>query len=228
MQAEYLDRFSRGRSVVHRLDARWKILAAMALVATIVAMPVGWWYGHLAAATIVLSLFVIARLPLRYLLGRLALVFPFLLLVAAGVPLSRGFVDGFDLAAGILIRALLSLVVMITLVSTTPFAKLLGALERFCVPRILIWILAFMYRYIFVVADELARMRRAKQARSFGWNRRSEIRLLGDFVGVLFLRSFERGERVYAAMCARGWNGDLSMQDDASTRMMQNEASGRL
>jgi cobalt/nickel transport system permease protein len=63
-----------------------------------------------------------------------------------------------------------------------------------------------MYRYLFVLSDELVRMRRAKLARSLRWNLWSEFRLLGNFWGVLFVRAFERAERIHAAMCARGWS----------------------
>lgn len=208
-----MDRFSRGHSVVHCVDAKRKVFLAIALVAAIVATPVGWWYGYIILAAIVLGIYALARLPTGYLIKRLAFVSPFLVLVAAGVPLSQGFRGGFDLAAVILIRGLLCLVVMITLVASTPYVKLLGALERIRVPRILIWILAFMYRYAFVLADELDRMRRAKRARSFASNPWSELQMMGSFMGVLFVRAFERAERVYAAMCARGWNGELPITD---------------
>jgi cobalt/nickel transport system permease protein len=151
-------------------------------------------------------LFAAARLPWSYLFKRLAVALPFLMFVAAGVPMSRGFADGFDFAVALLLRAMLSLTIMTTLVATTPFAALLAALEQVRVPRLLIWVLAFMYRYLFVLSDELVRMRRAKLARSLRWNLWSEFRLLGNFWGVLFVRAFERAERIHAAMCARGWS----------------------
>lgn len=214
MLAEYADRFSRGTSLVHRLDARWKILAALALVAAITIVPAGQRSMYAVLAAVVLGIFAVAGLPWGYLLKRVAVMLPFFVLVAAGVPLSRGLADGFEVAAGIVLRAVLCLIVLLTLVATTPQAALLEALERFRVPRVLTWILAFMYRYAFVLADELARMRRAKLARSFRWNLWSEFRLLGNFAGVLFVRAFERAERVYAAMCARGWNGKLSRKHE--------------
>ncbi|QDU99174.1 cobalt ECF transporter T component CbiQ [Lignipirellula cremea] len=213
MHADYLDRYSRRESVVHRLDARVKIVAALVLVVAVSCLPGSWRWAYPAAAAVVFTLYALTGLPWSYLFKRLAWSLPFLAMVAAGAPLSRGLSDGFDLAICIVLRALLSLVVMVTLVSTTPFSKLLFALQQLGAPRIIIWILAFMYRYMFVLADELARMRRAKLARSFRTNWMSEVRLLGSFVGVLFVRSFERAERVHAAMCARGWQGEL-MQDE--------------
>lgn len=211
---DYLDRYSRGDSVIHRLDARWKLLAALALVAAIVAVPGRWWAAYLVLGPAAFGLYAASRLPWSYLAKRLAFVLPFLLLLAAGVPVSHGLAGGYEQAGLLLVRSLLSLVVMITLVATTPFPKLLAALERLKTPRVLVWILAFMYRYMFVLVDELARMRRAKQARSFRRSYFSDLRHLGSFAGVLFLRSLERAERVHAAMCARGWNGELPATDD--------------
>jgi cobalt/nickel transport system permease protein len=206
MHTDYVDRFSRRRGVMQHIDARAKLLSALLLVATIVATPMDWWSTYVVLTIVVLALFAAARLPWSYLFKRLAVALPFLMFVAAGVPMSRGFADGFDFAVALLLRAMLSLTIMTTLVATTPFAALLAALEQVRVPRLLIWVLAFMYRYLFVLSDELVRMRRAKLARSLRWNLWSEFRLLGNFWGVLFVRAFERAERIHAAMCARGWS----------------------
>jgi cobalt/nickel transport system permease protein len=206
MQAGITDNLARGRSVIHRIDARWKILASVALVIATVAVPLARWPAYLVLAGLAVGIYVAARLPARYLVKRLAVAMPLVVLVAAGAPLSRGLDGGFEFAAQIIVRALLALSFMVTLVGTTPYDKLLGGLQRLGMPRTLVWVLAFMVRYMAVLADELARMRQAKAARSFRRNWRTELQVMGDFVGVLFVRAFERAERVYAAMCARGWS----------------------
>jgi cobalt/nickel transport system permease protein len=223
MQVNFLDRYSRGTTLVHRLDARLKLLLAVSLAVAVIATPelVGllfaerWavWFFLAAEAWIVLVIYAMAGLPWRYLAWRLLAVLPFLCLLALGVPFSRGFDTGWNEGAQLLARSLMSLNLMITVVATTPFGRLLAALERLHVPRVFISIVAFMYRYMFVLWDELERMRRAKLARTFYPSVWWEIRLRGNFVGILFVRAFERAERVHAAMLARGWRGEVPMKD---------------
>jgi cobalt/nickel transport system permease protein len=223
MQVDFVDRYSRGSSFVHRLDARLKLVLALLFIALVIATPdlVGlvfaesWasWFFYAVEAWMVIAVYSFAGLPWRYLSLRLLALLPFLICVAAGIPLTHGFETGWHLATQLLARSLISLTIMITLVATTPFSRLLGALQRLRVPQMLISILAFMYRYIFVLNDELAKMRRAKLARTFYPSVWWEIRLTANFVGILFVRAFERAERVYAAMCARGWRGGLPPQD---------------
>ena len=74
-------------------------------------------------------------------------------------------------------------------------------------PRVMIMILSFMYRYVFVLVDEVMRMRQARDSRNFGGSRLWHLRTIGNMTGTLFIRSYERGERVYAAMLARGFDG---------------------
>ena len=223
MHVDFFDRYSRGTSLVHRLDARVKLLAAVVLVVLVVATPelvrhlfaetwAGWFF-YAAEAWLVLAVYALAHVPWQYLALRLLALLPFLALLALAVPLGHGFETGWNQAAELLTRSLISLSVMITLVATTPFSRLLAALERLRVPQVLIAILAFMYRYMFVLVDELDKMRRAKLARTFYPSIWWEIRLMANFVGILFVRAFERAERVYAAMCARGWRGNVPTKD---------------
>jgi cobalt/nickel transport system permease protein len=78
------------------------------------------------------------------------------------------------------------------------------ALKR---PGVMVLILSIMYRYIFVVSDEMMRMKMARDSRNFGGHRLWQWRTLGNMVGTLFLRTYERGERIYSAMVARGFDG---------------------
>jgi cobalt/nickel transport system permease protein len=213
MQADFLDRYSRGSSLVHRCDARLKLLATLGLVAAVIATPLAWWPLYGLEAALVLGIYALARLPWRYLVVRLLALLPFLVLLAGSVPLARGLASGWDVAGQLLARALIALAAMITLTATTPFSSLLAALARLRVPAVLISILAFMYRYMFVLIEEWQRMRRAKLSRTFYPGIRWEARLMANFAGILFVRAFERAERVYAAMCARGWTGTMPPQD---------------
>jgi cobalt/nickel transport system permease protein len=94
---------------------------------------------------------------------------------------------------------------MILLSATTPFSGLLRVMQRLGVPWLLVTTLALMYRYLFVLANEAERMRRARASRTFTRQRCHLWRSLGTLLGQLFVRTSERSERIYAAMCARGW-----------------------
>ncbi len=110
----------------------------------------------------------------------------------------------------------LSVQVALLLAFTTPFHDLIDALRELHLPRILIAIIAFMYRYLAVLGDEASRMIRARDARSAvgpdgrgGGPIRWRATVTGRMVGSLFLRAYERSERIYAAMQARGFEGEF-------------------
>jgi cobalt/nickel transport system permease protein len=117
-------------------------------------------------------------------------------------------------AASILIKNSLALLIMLVLAATTPFHKLLSALRKLRVPPVLVATLQFMDRYRHVLMDELERMSIARRARTFDRGGSLAWSLLTGLVGMLFLRTFERAERVHGAMVARGWTGVIRSLDD--------------
>jgi cobalt/nickel transport system permease protein len=117
-------------------------------------------------------------------------------------------------AASILIKNGLALATMLVLAGTTPFPTLLHALSKLGMPRVLVATLQFMERYRFVLLDELDRMATARRARTFRRRGSLSWSLLGGLIGMLFLRTFERAERVHGAMIARGWSGTIRSLDD--------------
>jgi cobalt/nickel transport system permease protein len=102
-------------------------------------------------------------------------------------------------------RSGICLFTVVLLANTTPFGKILTALRSARVPALLVTTLALMHRYLFVLLDESERMRRARASRTFKRQRRVRWHVLGTVIGQLFVRASERAERIYAAMCARGW-----------------------
>jgi cobalt/nickel transport system permease protein len=107
----------------------------------------------------------------------------------------------------IVTKSLFSIVAMILLTTTIPFSRIINALGLLKCPRMIILILSFMYRYVFVIGDEFMKMRQAKLSRSVNMPWKQEIKTLANMLGVLFIRSYERGEYVYLAMCSRGFRG---------------------
>jgi cobalt/nickel transport system permease protein len=220
MRLEFLERYSEGDGPLHRLDARVKLVATLAFVVTVVATPVGSW-RPLAAEAMALAFVVgLSGVPPRELLARwlgfVALVGFLALMVAPAHP-RRAELGLGAVVLTILAKNSLAFLATLVLVNVTPFRKLLVGLRRLGMPPVLVATLQFMYRYLHVLADELDRMVKARRSRTFRRSGRLDWGLLTGLIGVLFVRAFERGERVHAAMIARGWDGTIRTLDEAGT-----------
>ncbi|MCK5577783.1 MAG: cobalt ECF transporter T component CbiQ [Dehalococcoidales bacterium] len=223
MKHSFLDQYSDRDSPLHRLDPRSKLVATLAFIIAVVLTPVDSWPAYGMYLVLLAVLIVLSRVPPLYILRRSLVIVPFVLLVAVLIPFFKGgevagsynigmwhisvSQSGLQIFWNILARAWLSIISLSILAATTRFASLLEGLERLRFPRVLVMLLSFMYRYIFILTDEVMRMKQARDSRSFGGKWRWQIKTVGNMVGTLFLRSYERGERVYAAMVARGFDG---------------------
>jgi cobalt/nickel transport system permease protein len=209
MRPEGLERFSRGFSPLHRLDARIKLIAALLLVVTIVLTPMGAWRTLGSLGLFLMFLIGLAGIPPRE-FGRrwlgLFVVVGFLAIMVAITHPAREHLGFAVVASSILLKNGLAILTMLLLAGVTPFPTLLRAMRKLGMPRILVSTLQFMDRYRHVLLEELDRMAVARRARTF--NRRAlPWSLLTGLIGMLFLRTFERAERVHDAMIARGWQG---------------------
>jgi len=202
MPDRLLSPYHHGETVVHRLPAGAKTAAATALVVTIVVLPRGAWAAYGACAAALLLVAALARVPLRSLGRRILLLEPFVVGVAALSLLQAGGVRVF---AAMLAKSTLCLCAMLLLSGTTRFSDLLRVLWRLRVPALLVTSLALMYRYLALLVDEAVRMTRARRSRTFAAGRGIAWGGAATVAAQLFVRSSERAERVYAAMCARGW-----------------------
>lgn len=203
----YWDRYGRRGTFCHRLPPAVKVLLTLGVVAAGLCVPVRFWPVHGVLACLAFVGHTLARVPLSYLLRRLALFLPVVFLLSMSIPLSQGFATGWGVTAAILFRSTLAFVAILWLVNVMPFEQLLVTLRRFRVPAVLVAMLAFMYRYSFVVWDELGKMRTARKARSFRGGMRLEWKAAIQLIGLLLIRALGRAERVHGAMCARGWDG---------------------
>lgn len=206
-----------GHSPVHRLAPEAKVAAAFLFVLGVALTPreALWAFGLDALAILVVSR--VGQVPLRFLLSRMLVVLPFVLFALALPFVAQGerttvlgvevAVEGLWGTATILSRALLGVATSIVLAATTEVPRILAGLERLRVPAVLTAIAAFMLRYLEVITGELMRMRRAMTARGYDPRWLWQARPIAASAGALFIRSYERGERVHAAMLARGWNG---------------------
>lgn len=135
-----------------------------------------------------------------------------------GVGLSESGLRG---AATILAKASLGVVASVLLATTTQIRDLLHGLERLHLPHQLVLIASFMIRYVDVLQDEMSRMRIARESRGFQARGLRAWPVLGRSLGALFLRSYERGERVHLAMRSRGFWGRMPVLDSTPTRSPQ-------
>lgn len=211
-------------SPVHALPAHVKVVALLGYVAAVVATPrdMVWPYGvHLA---ILLGVIALARVPPGFLAPRMVVEVPFVLFALVlpfvatgpttaflGLTVSEAGLWG---AWAVLARATLGVLAALTLAATTELTDLLEGLRRLRLPRQMVEIMGFMLRYLHVVGEEWTRMRIARESRGFrgsaaGWP------VLARSLGTLFIRSYERGERVHLAMLSRGYTGAMPVMAGA-------------
>jgi cobalt/nickel transport system permease protein len=210
-----------GDTPLHRLAPQVKLVALVAFTFAVVATPREAVWAFAVYAAVLAALVAAARIGPLWVLSRSLVETPFLLLAAAFPFLAGGetvawmglhlSVDGLWAAWNLAAKATLGVWAALLLAATTPVAALLAGLSRLRVPDLLLQITAFAIRYAHVTVAETAQMRRARLARCddprFLWQAGAIARGLG----VLFIRSFERGERVWQAMAARGYSGRLPL-----------------
>jgi cobalt/nickel transport system permease protein len=231
MHFDAFDRYHETESFLHRLDPRVKVVVTVAFILSNALLPDGAWIAFGFSWLFLLFANALSSLGIGFTFKRSLVALPFALIAITilfsmpGKPLTSFHFLMWNFTVtdvgllrfvSILIRSWLSVQMAILLVSVARFPDLVHALEHLRVPAILTTIIAFLYRYLFVLADEVFRLMRARESRaaaapgqrsgrSVAW--RAEV--AGHMAGQLFLRSYERSDRVYNAMLARGYAGHL-------------------
>ena len=231
MHFDAFDRYHEKESFLHRLDPRVKVLVTVVFIISNALLPDGAWVAFGFAWLFVLVSNLLSKLGIGYTLKRSIIALPFALIAITvlfsipGKPLTTFNFMMMDLTitdmgllrfVSILIRSWLSVQMAILLVAVTRFPDLIHALEHLRIPAVLTTIIAFLYRYLFVLTDEVFRLLRAREARSAavpgsrsGGGVVWRAKVAGNMAGQLFLRSYERSDRIYNAMVARGYAGHL-------------------
>jgi cobalt/nickel transport system permease protein len=213
---------------LHRLPAQCKLAATVLFVFAVVATPREQFWAFGVQAGLVLLAAVIGRVPILSVVRRLVIEVPFLVFAVLlpivgrgprvevlGVNLSEA---GLWAAWNIVIKGTIGVAASIVLASTTTIPQILDGLERLRVPRVIVAITAFMIRYGDVISDEVRRLSIARQSRGGRGGRFGQVRVLASTAGSLFVRSYERGERVYLAMESRGYAGTMPVRGGAAPR----------
>jgi len=204
---------------VHRLPAHAKLVTLLVVVLMVVATPGRAWWAFAGYAIVLAGVAAVARIPAAVVLRRMLVETPFVVFAlllpfvatgprvdVLGVSLSQvGLLGGWTLFA----KGTLGVVAAIILAATTTPRALLAGLDRLRLPRPLVAIVSFMLRYAGVVMSDLSRMRVARASRAFTGGRLGHLRIEAAGVGALFVRSYERGERVHQAMVSRGYTGSM-------------------
>lgn len=210
-----LDLMADGDTAIHRLDPRAKVLATAVFVVSVVSC------GKYELATLfpffLFPVFMIAagRAPALFLAKKIVVIIPFAVMVGMFNPLldrqvmlhvgALGVTGGWISFASIVVRAVLTVSSALVLVAVTGFPAICAALESLGMPRPFVVQLLFLYRYIFVLAEEGGQMARARELRTSG-TRGGGIRAYGSLIGHLLLRTWMRAERIHMAMLARGFS----------------------
>ena len=206
-----------GHSPVHRARPHLKLLALMGFMLVVVATPPGRYPVFAGYLLLLAGVVAVSRVPPTYLLRRMVVEVPFLVFAVVlpfvahgprtellGLSVSE---PGLVAAGGLAIKGTLGVLASLTLAATTEPRDVLRGLETLRLPRQLVQILGFMIRYLDVVGGETARMRVALASRGFDGRNPRHWPVLARTAGALFIRSYERGERVHLAMLSRGYDG---------------------
>ena len=220
----HLEEFAEGNSILHRLDPRVKLVAAVPL-ALVVALMQG-HEGPLRGLVLAVVLVAIAKLDIKKVAVRLAVVNVFVLMLWAFVPFSHpgsevfsigplaASREGLALALGITLKCNAIVLFTIALLGTSQVMNLAHALVHLKVPEKLVHLFFFFYRYLGVLHDEYTRLRTALRVRAFA--PRTDMHTYRAFawlLGMLIVRSFERSGRIYQAMLLRGFHGHFPVID---------------
>jgi len=224
------DLYHAGDSILHGLDPRIKLALTLAFILSVSLTPVGAWPIYVLLLALALSASVASELGLAFVARRAALALPFVLAAfpvmftikgdaLASVRLGAWTLTltqpGLERFVSVALKSWLSTQMAILLTATTSLPDLLLAMRSMGLPRLLIAVLGLMWRYLALLVDEALRMLRARDSRSGSWDGRGggtllwRARVTGAMAGTLFLRGYERSERVYSAMLSRGYDGTI-------------------
>jgi len=228
--ADVLDPYRPRASLVHRADPRVKVVVAVMSILITAALPLGAWPSYVLLLAGVVALAVAAQLGVGFTLKRGLIALPFALAalplvfstpgdvlasLRLGPVVLNASLAGVERFASVLAKSYISVQFAILLTATTRFTDMLAAMRALRVPRLLVIIFSLMWRYLFLFAHEANTLRIARDSRSAevgpgaGGSVAWRARVTGGMVGNLFIRGYDRSERVYQAMLARGYDGDI-------------------
>lgn len=196
-----------------------KIAAVLAFIVVSVATPITQWQAFIAYFVAIFAVSIVAKIPTFTLLTRALIEIPFIFFAilmpffGAGERFEIGplnlYRESLLAAAAIVVKGTLGVLSAVVLSTSTTARELLRGLEKLYLPKLMVQIAAFMLRYVNVINDEMERMKIARESRGFIATGIKDWKVLATAASALFIRSYERGERVHLAMLSRGYTGVL-------------------
>jgi cobalt/nickel transport system permease protein len=217
MKSGFLDRDAGIDSPLHRLDPRGKLVLFFSAVVIVASEPPGELAAYPYYFAAIAALALVSRIPAGRLARRCLAAAPFLLMAAVlpwtaqALGESGAAHDAVRFGASVLLRGFASILLLVLLTSTSAFHHLLWGLRKLHAPEVLGQIVTLMYRQLFILLEEWRRTNQARECRSAGRLQLSRTSVYGKQLGVIFLRSWDRAERVHAAMMVRGFDGRLPL-----------------
>ncbi|MGP8153882.1 MAG: cobalt ECF transporter T component CbiQ [Smithella sp.] len=214
----FLDQLSYKNTIVHRLDPRAKVIITLLFLFTVISFSKYEIAALLPFFFYPMLLMTIGGIPFMFIFKKVFLVSPFAVFIGIFNPLldsgQISILHGLTISAGwlsffsIMLKFTLTVSTALLLIATTSFPAVCHALRQLGLPSLFVSQLSFLYRYIFVLMEETMRIVRARNMRSYG-ERSKDIKIFVRIVGILFIRTVERAERIYYAMLSRGFQGDM-------------------
>ena len=202
---------------IHELAPHIKILSGLLFIVVAVSTPISNFYAYICFFILIFLALALAKLSFKTVALRSLIEIPFVLFAFLMPFFGTGpsfellgftiYEDGIESGVAIIAKGTLGILTAILISSTTTARELLRGLETLKLPALMVQIASFMLRYINVVNDEMERMRIARASRGFEATGLRHWKVLAHSIGALFIRSYERGERVHLAMISRGYSG---------------------
>jgi cobalt/nickel transport system permease protein len=218
-------------SVTHSLPAHVKIMTVLAFISVSVSTPITRWPAFVAFFLLLVAAALASKIPLLLLFKRALIEIPFIFFAIlmpffgtgekfeiAGIELYR---EGLLAGTSIVVKGTLGVLAAVILSTTTTAREILRGLERLKLPAVMVQIASFMLRYVNVISDEMERMKVARESRGFVATGIKHWKVLATSAAALFIRSYERGERVHLAMLSRGFDGNLPSLDNNKATQRQ-------
>jgi cobalt/nickel transport system permease protein len=226
----YLDTLANQHTAIHSLDPRAKLVTTLTFIGTVISFPRYEISGLMPFLLYPVVMISLGNLPIGYLLKKVCVALPFAFFIGIFNPLFDRVImmqlgplaisGGWLSLLSILLRVLTTVLAALILIATTGFTGMCMALEKIGVPKIFVTQLLFMYRYLFVLIDEAARMVRARALRSFD-GKGLGLKVFSSIIGHLLLRTLDRAQRIHLAMLSRGFDGEIRIARSYKIRVRE-------
>ena len=216
---------------MHQLPSHVKIVAALLFIFVSIATPISTWAAFIGYFIVILITARIAKIPFLTLGKRALIEIPFIFFAILMPFFGKGEVvnvgpfelykDGIEAALSIVAKGTIGVLTAVILSTSTTAREILRGLERLKLPRMMVQIATFMLRYINVISDEMERMKIARESRGFEATGIKHWKILATVAASLFIRSYERGERIHLSMLSRGYAGELPHEESRHVPRVQ-------